>query len=277
MKKEFVGNDFTATFTDEDGYFSLTGHTSGVSGAIGDRLAEIDPRFEFINTMHLSDCKTGAPMHAWENARYHIKKDNDIELQRHLRHLAEEYKTAYNAIYEAENLVKDISGYDARVVSPAIERLEAVKAEIKELWREDAKEVYNIINSIPSDLTEIDEDINLDSYEEPERVRALAQHLGCHFSLVEETTYNDNCFEAEGKEWLVVTDSEADQLWDDAMDNYLDECVLSELPSNVQNYFDTESWKEDAKMDGRGHSLNHWDGCEYYEEVDGETYYIYQQ
>ena len=106
MKKEFVGNDFTATFTDEDGYFSLTGHTSGVSGAIGDRLAEIDPRFEFINTMHLSDCKTGAPMHAWENADYFLKDVNIDAFKKQLRHKTSEYMEAWTEYITLKTLKK---------------------------------------------------------------------------------------------------------------------------------------------------------------------------
>lgn len=42
-------------------------------------------------------------------------------------------------------------------------------------------------------------------------------------------------------------------------------------------YFDDEKWKQDARYDGRGHSLSHYDGEENYEEVDRETYYIYRQ
>ena len=277
MKKEYTGNNFTAIFTDENGYFSLTGNIVGGSGAIGNKLVNIDPRFDLLNKMHLSDSETGAPMHDWENANYFIKKDDITALNNQLRHKADEYLEAYTEIYNAENLEKDISGYNARVTQPAVDRFQTIKAEITELWKQDAQEVRRIAESIPEDLTEIDEDVTLSDYEYPKKVKALAQHLKTHFSMIGDATYDDNRFEAEGSDWLVVTDSEADILWDDYLDSYLDECVLPELPENAQNYFDTEAWKRDARMDGRGHSLSSYDGTEYCETVDGESYFIYQQ
>jgi len=34
------------------------------------------------------------------------------------------------------------------------------------------------------------------------------------------------------------------------------------MPKFTQFYFDDEKWKNDARMDGRGHSLSSYDGCE---------------
>jgi len=39
MKKIFRANEFTAEFNDDRDYFSLTGYVSGVSGAVGDKIA----------------------------------------------------------------------------------------------------------------------------------------------------------------------------------------------------------------------------------------------
>lgn len=277
MRKEYKGNNFTAVFTDKDGYFSLTGSIQGGFGAVGDKIAKIDPRFEMLEKMHLSNSETGAPMHDWANADHFIKEGKFGAFNRQIRHKTEEYLKAYNAIHEAKNLEKDIAGYNAKVTQPAVDRFQKIKEEIKELWKQDVKEVRRIAESIPEDLTNINEDISLDDFPEPGKVQALAQHLETHFSTITESTYGDNSFEAEGSDWLVVTDDEADELWDDELDNYLDECVLPELPENMQHYFDTEAWKRDARIDGRGHSLGRYDGYEHFEDVDNETYYIYQQ
>jgi hypothetical protein len=277
MKKEFTGNNFTAVFTDEDGHFSLTGHAEGGTGAIGNKLSKIDPRFEMLNKMHLSNSETGEPMHSWENANYFIRENNTKALKNLLRHKVTEYTEAYNARYDAESLEKAISGYAARVTQPAIARLQAVRTEIIELWKRDVIEVQHMVESIPEDLTDIDEDVTLSDYEYPERVKALAQHLVTHFSTITESGYNDNILQAEGSYWLVVTDDEADDLWDESLDSYLDECVFPDLPETTRNYFDTDAWKRDARMDGRGHNLDKYDGSEYFETVDGETYFIYQQ
>jgi len=77
--------------------------------------------------------------------------------------------------------------------------------------------------------------------------------------------------------WLVCTDSEADEEWDRDLDNYIDECVLPEIPESYRGYFDDEKFKRDCKYDGRGHSLSKWDGVERYQEVNGTTYYLYKQ
>ena len=92
-----------------------------------------------------------------------------------------------------------------------------------------------------------------------------------------QSTYNENLFEYGNQEYLVCTDSEADELWEESLDNYLEECIYPELQGNLKNYFDDEKWKQDAKYDGRGHSLNFYDGCEDEETVGGETFYIYRR
>ena len=112
------------------------------------------------------------------------------------------------------------------------------------------------------------------------RIKALAQHLDCKKSEV--VHLYDNTFEAEGGEYMVVTDEEADNLWEESLDNYLEDCIYPELTGNLINYFDDEAWKRDARYNGRGHSLSSYDGCE--EEItltdkegdEIETFYIYR-
>ena len=49
-----------------------------------------------------------------------------------------------------------------------------------------------------------------------------------------------------------------------------------EMTDQVRQYFDAKKWKRDAKMDGRGHSLNGYDGGEEYATINKVTYYIYR-
>lgn len=79
----------------------------------------------------------------------------------------------------------------------------------------------------------------------------------------------DNCeaFDIEphdnnNSDYLVLTDDEADQMWDEYLENYIDDCILPELPEQYRCYFDNESFKDDARTDGRGHSLASYDGVE---------------
>lgn len=81
----------------------------------------------------------------------------------------------------------------------------------------------------------------------------------------------------QGIDYKAGDDYQMNELWDEDLDNYLEECVYPELPDNMRNYFDDDKWKDDAKMDGRAHSLNRYDGNEKSCEVNGTCYYAYRQ
>ena len=139
-----------------------------------------------------------------------------------------------------------------------------------------------------------------------ERVIALAQHLELNLepdfesyvdeeaseeeqqgqrdeAIKEVTDELDNIVEGHGnmfsyynEDYYVLTDEEADIKEDEQLNNYLEECIYPELPENLRDYFDDEKWKRDARIDGRGHIISTYDGCEYEETVEGTTYYIYR-
>lgn len=104
---------------------------------------------------------------------------------------------------------------------------------------------------------------------------ALMQHLSCAYDEVE-VEFSDNSYVADNKEYLVLTDDEADEALDEALDSVLDDCILPDLDEALQCYFDRDAWKRDASYDGRGHHLNHYDGCEDEVTVNGVVYYIYR-
>jgi|DEB0MinimDraft_6_1074348.scaffolds.fasta_scaffold00925_6 hypothetical protein len=90
--------------------------------------------------------------------------------------------------------------------------------------------------------------------------------------------FYDACvYEVEGGEVLVVTESERDERWNESLENYIDECVLPELPEIAQQYFDYEKWKRDARYDGAGHCLSHYDGVEHEYKFGDHWIYIYRQ
>lgn len=108
-----------------------------------------------------------------------------------------------------------------------------------------------------------------------ERIIALTQHLDCEANELTED-YNDQIINLGDAQYLVVTDDEANDLWEEDLNNYIDDCIVPELPEQYQSYFDYEAWKRDARMDGRAHSLARWDGKEHEVEINGTTYYIYR-
>jgi hypothetical protein len=110
------------------------------------------------------------------------------------------------------------------------------------------------------------------------RIAALAKHLECEADDISETSYDDTMFSCGRAEYRVLTDDEADRAWDESLDSYIDDCILPELKDKtLSRYFDRDSWKRDARHDGRGYSLSSYDGNE--DEVrldDGQYLYIYR-
>lgn len=108
------------------------------------------------------------------------------------------------------------------------------------------------------------------------RIKALAKHLECGIDDLSESTYDEQVIDCGRQEYLVVTDDEANNIWDERLESYIDDCILPDLPDHLQSYFDSERWKVDAQMDGRGHSIASYDSCEYDVEIDDETLYIFR-
>ena len=77
--------------------------------------------------------------------------------------------------------------------------------------------------------------------------------------------------------YIVCTDEVAEELWQEDLEQYLQECIIDELPDHVQGYFNSEAWFSDARLDGRGHCLGRYSGEEHSESVAGTDYFIFQQ
>ena len=114
--------------------------------------------------------------------------------------------------------------------------------------------------------------------DETEAERALAVLLEC-----EDPSDGPNV-EVDGdrvtvgrREYLVLTDSEADAAWDSELERYIEDCILPEIPEMYRGYFDEDKWKADARVDGRGHSLAGYDGEECEARINGTDYFIYRQ
>ena len=137
-------------------------------------------------------------------------------------------------------------------------------------------ESYYIANREDYDTEEefLEEQKELDKEKEQDMSDATQEIIDELESIVPEY---DNNFSYHREEYTVVTDEEADALCEQELDNYIEEIIMPELPNHLQNYFDEDSWKSDARMDGRGHFLAWYDGCEYDETVNGVTYYIYRR
>ncbi len=98
------------------------------------------------------------------------------------------------------------------------------------------------------------------------------------FEDIEEYTTNEfSRGNGSDETYLICDDQQADEEVSKSLDDYIDECVLSEIPEQYQCYFDYEKFKQDCSYDGRGHTLNLYDGSEEYEKVEETEYYIYRR
>jgi hypothetical protein len=108
------------------------------------------------------------------------------------------------------------------------------------------------------------------------KIQALANFLECDVTEISEG-YDDSNFEYGKEEYMVLTDEESDSAFSDSLDNYIDDCILCQLPENLRSYFDNEAFKRDVELsDGRGPTLAGYDGAEECEKVDGVWFYIYR-
>ena len=123
------------------------------------------------------------------------------------------------------------------------------------------------------------EDYPTDEYSEEEIEQAMEEAIEEVANELDNITNDyDNTYSYYSEEYEVLTDSEADDRMEEELDNYIEECIYPEIKDeHLRNYFDEESWKSDARLDGRGHIISRYDGDEGEEKVGDTWYYIYRQ
>lgn len=93
---------------------------------------------------------------------------------------------------------------------------------------------------------------------------------------LEDIEVDDNSITVNGTTYLAGDDNEMDKEHRNYCEAYVEEAE-SQIPQHLQNYFDREAYLNDLCHDDRASALNHWNGGEEYEEINGETIYFYQQ
>lgn len=114
------------------------------------------------------------------------------------------------------------------------------------------------------------------AFSSPEKVLALCLQDGLTPNDVDSIIENGNNYENGNVEYLIVTDEEGSDLEDEYLENYINECVLDQIPEVYRNYFDNESFKSDCRLDGRAHTLATYDHREEVQSVNDTEYYIYR-
>jgi len=92
---------------------------------------------------------------------------------------------------------------------------------------------------------------------------------------VADLDWNEADMAIDEYDYYVYTEEQADEAFEEAIDNYIDDCVLSEIPPQYRNYFDRDVFMKDCLMDGRG-ILASYDNEEKYTTILDTKYYIYR-
>lgn len=79
------------------------------------------------------------------------------------------------------------------------------------------------------------------------RMKAFCEHFECTEEEVEIDNYNGCCFNYDDCEYLILTDDEADEEEKRCLENYVEGCLLPELPEWCHRYFNEEEWCKDNK------------------------------
>lgn len=108
-----------------------------------------------------------------------------------------------------------------------------------------------------------------------ERILALGRHLDFEFDLNDVTVSGDYYISVDGTEYIVCTDEEADELFEDRIKDHFNDIVLTNIPEGYRRYMDFEKFKSDEYQE-RGEYIAYYDGEEHEEHVDGTTYFIYK-
>ncbi len=109
-------------------------------------------------------------------------------------------------------------------------------------------------------------------------VLALAEHLDVYPCEVSAAKYGGCTYDADGGEYLVLTESERETTADERLESYIDDCLLEGVSDTIAQYFDRAAWKRDALLsDGYGHTISSYDGDEHeIRQADGTYLYIYR-
>ena len=128
-----------------------------------------------------------------------------------------------------------------------------------------------------AELTEPPEDAIELSHHEETAGRALALRLHLDEWKHNVTAFRDGDVFMGQKRWFVLTNREADELWNTYLQDELNRALVY-LPVAMAEFFNQEEYKEHTKTFGkRGRALSPHDAQEVVIETELETFYLYRQ
>ena len=133
------------------------------------------------------------------------------------------------------------------------------------------------INLLLDELDEKYKEITEEDIDD-DRIIVLMKHLDISpkEALEEIEDENRNYYTYGSQEYLILTDSEADDKEYECVKSTIEDCYLPEIKDNpAYHYVDVEKWIE-CWMGDRGNNIASYDSEENEEEVNNITYYIYR-
>ena len=254
-------------------------------GGCGQCLDHIEPKneeqTEFLKLCaqyHLNGMNAGTPAQTEAIKAYEAKTgkrldyDGAVKFLKSIRkHTVKHPKTGQPYQYGSGWIVEELPANIEEQVNHLADEIEA-RENVQKIRDRALSDAYEKHPSIVFDLF-------LKSFNSEDEAKiALALNDGLTVREALEITVDGNNVTCQGVDYLAGNDDVMNTAWDDDLENYIDDCLLCEIKDEtLKNYFDRDAWKKDAKGDGRGHSLNRYDGGEDCQTVEGEEIYIYKQ
>ena len=114
-------------------------------------------------------------------------------------------------------------------------------------------------------------------FDNGEKALALTQLLDLTLDETLDIEENFDEYEHDGHVYLILPDDEADERFDEYIDNLIDDVIKCEVPEQFQCYMDFKAMTDDYRAQtGRGEALATYDAIEHDELVDGVRYFIYR-
>lgn len=156
------------------------------------------------------------------------------------------------------------------------------KKEIEEIIQ--FQKLYeNICNEIEKEEQEYIEYLNYHNKEKITDEKIVALMLQLNITIAEaildikKSKYSPHTYCYGEEEYLVMTDEEANNLFEEELDNFICEVMYTEIPEQYHKYINIELYKEDEKSVGRENYLANYDCNEGIEVVNNTNYYIYRR
>lgn len=216
------------------------------------------------------------------NTQHYPALNDDFEKKTNETYYNRTLKKYTNNLNECETLLKNTLVYD---IDPRDENKlykygsAWLRVELPEDFDNTLTELLDAIKEEEEEKKErkvTEDDLELfQDFDRPEVCLALALMLDLCVNEIDDIKENsDTRYTVQGIDYLAGTDEEMEEEWENYLDSYIDECV--NIPEEIENFFDRDKYIDYLKQDGRGHSLNSWDGGEEYINLNGVYYYAYR-